>query len=128
MVQFNTFSEMWERLEQDPAFHAGVVKMAFTDQLAELMSAQGLRNSDLAERMGCSRAYITKVFSGTTNFTLETMVSLARVLEHRLDIQLRPVDSQGAPGPATKTADVEPAGDAVEAPGVCRDEAVETPR
>jgi hypothetical protein len=78
--------------------------------------------------MGCSRAYITKVFSGTTNFTLETMVSLARVLEHRLEIQLWPVDSQGAPGPATKTADVEPAGDAAEAPVVCRDEAVETPR
>lgn len=60
----------------------------FTEQLYELMERRGMRKSELAERIGSSPAYITKVMRGNTNFTIESMVRLVRALEGKLWIKV----------------------------------------
>jgi transcriptional regulator with XRE-family HTH domain len=52
------------------------------------MERQGITNSVLAERIGTSKAYITKVFGGNANFTLQTMVKLSRALGGNLHVHV----------------------------------------
>lgn len=44
--------------------------------------------SALAKAVGTSAAYITKVFRGDSNYTVETMVKLARATGGRLDLRI----------------------------------------
>ena len=48
----------------------------------------GLSNAALAQRMGTSPAYITRLFRGSANLSVETMVKLARAVESTLRVQL----------------------------------------
>lgn len=63
------------------------VEMDFTDALEALMQRRGVNKSELARRIETSPAYITKILRGSTNFTLETMVKLVRVLEGELHVR-----------------------------------------
>ena len=63
--------------ERDPAYWAEGAWLRFTEELLALMEAQNITRAELARRVGVSPAYITKVFRGTVNLTLETMSRLA---------------------------------------------------
>lgn len=63
-------------------------KLGFAMSLERWRRLSGLSNKELAEKIDTSPAYITKVFRGDTNFTIETMVKLARACGGRLDIQI----------------------------------------
>lgn len=90
MTDFVTFEELWDHYDNDPEFAAGLLKTEFSDQLASIMDAADIKNSDLADSVGCSRAYVTKILSGTTNFTLETMTKLAMAVGHRIHFRMLP--------------------------------------
>ncbi|PYS47601.1 MAG: hypothetical protein DMF68_15600 [Acidobacteria bacterium] len=51
------------------------------------MKQKGASNVELARRLGKSRAYVTKVLQGSTNFTLESLVKIARALDCQIDFQ-----------------------------------------
>lgn len=44
------------------------------------MKQQGLSRQDVADRMGCSPQYISKLLKGTENLSLETICKLEDVL------------------------------------------------
>ena len=69
-------------------------KLNFALALERQRKAAGLTYKALAEKMGTSAAYITKVFRGDTNMTIETMVKLARATGGELDIRI--LDAQTA--------------------------------
>lgn len=48
----------------------------------------GLTYAALAKKIGTSAAYITKVFRGDSNLTIESMVKLARASGGRLNIEV----------------------------------------
>ncbi len=52
--------------------------------------SSGLTRSVLAEKIGTSPAYITKFLKGETNFTLDSMVKIAKALKCELAIGLFP--------------------------------------
>ena len=62
----------------------------FTEDVVRTMQAQNLTKSALAAKLGTSPAYVTKVLSGSTNFTLETMVRIAKALDAELRVHLQP--------------------------------------
>lgn len=51
----------------------------------------GLSYAELARRMGVSRAYMSKLMSGTQNSTLGSLVKLALVLGCEVKLSLKPV-------------------------------------
>lgn len=55
-------------------------KIEFTEALVQAMEKEGLTRSDLSEKMGKSRAYISKIINGNANLTIESMASLAHGL------------------------------------------------
>jgi transcriptional regulator with XRE-family HTH domain len=50
-----------------------------------------MSNVELARRLGKSRAYVTKVLRGTTNFTLESLVRIGRALSCEVELDLLPM-------------------------------------
>ena len=62
------------------------------EQLMEQVEARrglsGLSYSDMAKRMGVSRAYISKIMSGRQNLTLGTLVKLAESLDCGINLSL----------------------------------------
>ncbi len=55
-------------------------KLLFVEELLEIMKAQGVSRAELARRMGARPSRITAMLTGTSNFTIETMVRAARAV------------------------------------------------
>lgn len=75
-------------LENDQDYCVESAKIDFAVALEHLMESQGLRKVDLAERIGASSAYITKVMRGDANLTIRTMALLARAAGGKLCIHV----------------------------------------
>lgn len=80
--------------ERDPAYWAEGAWLRFTEELLALMTAQKITRADLARRVGVSPAYITKVFRGTVNLTLETMSRLALAVGASVRLHVAPIDQR----------------------------------
>jgi len=62
----------------------------FTEELCRRMDEEGVSRAELAQRIGHSPAYVTKVLRGNVNFTLATITKLARALGSVVRIHLAP--------------------------------------
>lgn len=67
-------------LEQDPEYVAGALALDVIEQALERMERQEISRSQLAERMGVSRAYVTRLFDAPPNLTLQSIARLALAL------------------------------------------------
>lgn len=81
----------------------------FTEQVCAKMCEMEMTKAKLAKNLGTSQAYVTKIMRGETNFTLETMVKIARRLGLELRVEL--ADSAVERGVPSFTVDIR-AGDA----------------
>ena len=79
-TQFD-FNELFEGVEETLAYKTEAAVLEFTEELVARMESQGVSRADLARKIGCSPAYVTKILRGSTNFTLETMVKIADALD-----------------------------------------------
>ncbi len=96
-----------EKLEtsHDPDFELYGVLLDVTEGIVKRMIDQGVRRTDLAERLGTSRAYVTKLLDGQENMTLKTLVRVANALEMKVDAKFVPRElSAKAKKPQVKTA------------------------
>lgn len=75
-----TFKELFDRARQSDAYWAEKAILEFTGDIYAEMKRQGKSYSDLARILNTSPAYITKVFRGNANFTIQSMVKLSRAL------------------------------------------------
>jgi transcriptional regulator with XRE-family HTH domain len=62
----------------------------FTEDLCALMDRNNVSRTKLANLIGNSPAYITKVLRGDVNFTLATMTKLAHALNAVVHVHLSP--------------------------------------
>jgi transcriptional regulator with XRE-family HTH domain len=83
-----SFSELFQEVEQHEDYWVAGAIVEFTESLVREMERQGMTRVELARRLGTSPAYVTKILRGKVNFTLATMVRLARVLGGELHVQL----------------------------------------
>lgn len=84
------FAELFREVKQSEAYHIDGAKVELSEQIYLAMEQQGVSNAELARRLGKSRAYITKVLQGNVNFTIESLVKIARALDHKFDFQFVP--------------------------------------
>ena len=82
------FRKLGDKLEQDPVYWTEYLKLEFAEELSRLMDERGLTKTDLAAKLGCSRAYITKVFNTTFNPTIETLAKIALAFDARVELKL----------------------------------------
>ena len=85
-----TFAKLFEAAKgRDPYWVARAIH-TFTEELHKLAENEHISRAELARRLGVSPAYITKLFRGNANFTIESMVRLARAVDARLHLHLTP--------------------------------------
>lgn len=79
-----------EMLMQDPEYRRlyaveGLVTEA-AEFVSELMQEQGINKAELARRLGKSRAWVTRLLSGSANMTMRTFAELVYALGAEVEI------------------------------------------
>ena len=86
-----SFTKLYEEARSRDSYWVADKIYTFTEGLAHLAEVNGITRSEIARRLDVSPAYITKVFSGDVNFTIESMVRLARVVDGQLHLHVAPI-------------------------------------
>ncbi len=115
MSSIEKYRERVRSIENTPKFLLEEVKLAFAEELYRLLEEQGVTRTQLARRMGTSRAYVTRILRTDYNLTAETMVKVALALDARVSLHLhskdthtRRVDKPGARARHAKATRVKP--------------------
>lgn len=87
------FAKLLKRAKQSPQYWVSKITLDFANTLAAMLKAKGMSKKALAERIGASPAYVTKVLRGDANYTVETMVKLAMAVDARVEVRLLPRES-----------------------------------
>ena len=82
------FRRMVAEAKRSHTYWAGKAKLDFAVALNDIMEAEGISRQELAERIGTSPAYITKVMRGDSNFTVDTMAKLAHAVSGHLCLRV----------------------------------------
>lgn len=88
----NDFKGMFNRARDSHTYHVEAAVLEFTEELVERMEQKGISRSELARRIDSSPAYITKILRGNSNFTLDSMVKIARALDCTYRSHLEPAE------------------------------------
>lgn len=83
-----SFTALIARVAATPEGQAAHVAVTFLVQVNARMQAQGVSNAELARRIGTSPAYITRLFRGSANLSVQTMVKLAQAVGATLQLGL----------------------------------------
>ncbi|MEE9338327.1 MAG: helix-turn-helix transcriptional regulator [Methylococcaceae bacterium] len=83
-----SFKTLIDNASKTDAYWAERAIIEFTTDLNRLMKSRQINQAQFARKLNKSSAYITKVFRGQENFTIETMTKLTRTLNGRLHIHI----------------------------------------
>ena len=84
------FDALFREAEQADGFWVSKAKLHFTEEMLSQMKALDVSKSTLAERLGVKPTQISRLCSGLNNFTIETMVRVARSLDCEFRSHLQP--------------------------------------
>jgi len=83
-----SFSRLYQEAERHQDYWVAGAILEFTESVVREMARRGLTRTALAERLGATPAYVTKILRGKVNFTLATMVRLSHALGTDLHVRL----------------------------------------
>jgi len=83
-------------MEQNPGLPGELAKVAVAADLAILVAESGISRSDLAKKLGWTRARVSQVLSGQGNLTIETMHAVAKAVGLSFDVVFRKPDAARA--------------------------------
>ena len=69
------------------------------------MDERGLSRSELARRLGCAPAYVTRILRGDANFTLASLVKLAAAVGGELRVEIEPGERRGEGPPPRRSGE-----------------------
>ena len=75
-------------LRQDPDFVAEAMAVDLVEEATALMEAAGITRAQLADLMGVSRAYVTRMFNAPPNLTLRSIATLALAIGVKPQVKL----------------------------------------
>ena len=85
-----SFTDMFRELEQAGDLYVEWAKIDVAEQISLAMKRRDVNKAKLARLLGKSRAYVTQILQGDANFTIESLVKIARALECELDLKITP--------------------------------------
>jgi len=88
----SAFKEMFADAPKTGDYYTELLKLGVTEEIYQLMTEQSITKSDLAGKMGCSPAYITKVLNGTANLTLYSLAHIVYNLNAKWCCKAVPLD------------------------------------
>ena len=91
---FDSFEELFQRAEERTGYWVELGKLEFTEEMLARMKERGVTKSRLAATLGAQPALVTRLVSGHNNFTIETMVRIARALDCEFRCHLQPAGTK----------------------------------
>lgn len=85
---FSSFDAIYAHLATKPSYVEQGMVLQFIYDLHLLMEEQGISRKELADRLGTSKAYVTKVLSNNANFTAATMSRLVHALDGEIHLKI----------------------------------------
>ncbi len=82
------FDTLLKKFQDDPQFIAEGLLLDINEQLVKLLQEQGVSKSTLAQKLGVSNAYVSKLLNGNENLTIKQLVKIATVLGCGIDVAL----------------------------------------
>ena len=90
-----TFTELLRKAEESEQYWESGAQIDFSFKIANVMIEEGLNQAQLAEILGVSPPYVSKLLAGNHNVSLNTMIRYARKLGRVLSLDLvKPVDAR----------------------------------
>lgn len=83
-----TLQQFAEEAKRSETYWVEKAKLSFALSLESQRTSSKMTYAAVAKKIGTSAAYITKVFRGDTNVTIETMVKLARATGGELQVEV----------------------------------------
>lgn len=105
MKHNKTFAEIFDHARQSDSFWEEGAILSFTASVMQRLDALKMTKKNLADKLKVSPAYVTKLIGGSNNFTLRTMVKVARQLKCELNITLRAAVAASKQEPAKAEPD-----------------------
>jgi len=96
MKTCKSFDDLWEKFGSQEEFATDKNILKFTIELNRLFEKIGISKKEFADRIGSSKAYVTRVFKGEANFTIATMTKLVNALEGTVEIHITPKEERNA--------------------------------
>lgn len=86
-------STTYDLLEQSSSRNRRLLReeeliVAMTEALSEAMEEDGVKKTQLAERLGKTKGFVSQLLAGGRNLTLRTVAQLADALGYRVQITL----------------------------------------
>ena len=110
-----SFNDYLNKLKNTAGYYAAAAKDNFVNELLRMMSEKKVNQKDLAQKVGVSTAYVSRVLSGDMNLSIESMSKFAFALGSRIEISAKPIAEEkgtvllesacGMPGNNRVTAD-----------------------
>ena len=82
--------ENLDRYKDTFEFKLEEVILDITEEVCRAMEEKGIGRAELAEKMGVSRAFISKLLNGTPNLTIKTLMKIAIVLDREMSVRMPP--------------------------------------
>lgn len=86
-------SRALENPEARRVFEQERLALVAASALLDVMQTHGVSKAELADRLGCSRAYVSQLLDGTRNMTLRSLADLAWALGTRIGVMVDAIDS-----------------------------------
>src|SRR5215213_8426522 len=86
--ELSTYEEML--LEDARGLQQEELIIEVTEAMARALRSSGLTKTELAERLGKTKGFVSQVFGGGNNLTLRTLADIAGALGCKVQVQLRP--------------------------------------
>lgn len=90
----NNFQELLDRIKAMETYDTEVARDEVSNQIDFLMKKENVSRAELARRLQKSRAYVTKILQGNANFTLDTLVKIAKVLGYKFAPGFVPLEAE----------------------------------
>jgi transcriptional regulator with XRE-family HTH domain len=84
------YKEKLQKFRDDVDFLTEAAILDFTEKVVDKMQLNGLSRAELAQKLGVSKPFVTKLLNGSPNMTIKTMVSIAHALECEFSAELCP--------------------------------------
>ena len=104
VMRGKSFSDLYHEAEQSEDYWVAGLVLGLTESVTEIMARDGISRSELARRLGTSPAYVTKILRGNANFTLATMVRLARAVGAEVKLEVVPSTAESTLPSARETS------------------------
>jgi len=94
MKAYGWFKKELERARDTFDYKLEGLELDVTEKILQIMEEKGVSRSELAARLGVSKAAVSKLLNNGSNMTLKRLLSIAEALGQELRVNLGPVEQR----------------------------------